>query len=87
MKKKKGLLQKIMAWTLALLMVLTMSGVSELTTMQVQASGTTPVLTKPAEGDGGADTPYEIGTPGELFWFAALVNGTLSDGTPKNAAA
>ncbi len=30
---------------------------------------------------------YQIGTPEELYWFASLVNGTLSDGTEKNTAA
>ena len=30
-------------------------------------------------GNGTADSPYQIGTPEELYWFAALVNGTLTD--------
>ena len=38
-------------------------------------------------GKGTADSPYQIGTPEELYWFAALVNGTLTDGTNKNPSA
>lgn len=30
---------------------------------------------------------YQIKTANNLFWFAALVNGTLTDGTAQNAAA
>lgn len=30
---------------------------------------------------------YQIKTANNLFWFAALVNGTLTDGTTQNAAA
>lgn len=30
---------------------------------------------------------YQIGTAGELYWFTALVNGLLTDGTPPNSAA
>ncbi len=30
---------------------------------------------------------YEIGNAGQLYWFAALVNGTLTDGTAQNKAA
>ena len=30
-------------------------------------------------GNGTADSPYQIGTPEELYWFAALVNGKLTD--------
>ena len=42
---------------------------------------------KPQNGDGKANSPYQIGTPEELYWFAALVNGTLTDGTNKNPSA
>lgn len=37
----------------------------------------TPV--KP-QGTGSGDTPYQITNAAELYWFAALVNGTLPDG-------
>ena len=30
---------------------------------------------------------YEISNAGQLFWFAGLVNGTLTDGTAQNASA
>ena len=30
---------------------------------------------------------YEIGNAGQLYWFARLVNGTLTDGTPQNLSA
>ena len=30
---------------------------------------------------------YEIGNAGQLCWFAGLVNGTLTDGTPQNTTA
>lgn len=42
---------------------------------------------KPANGDGTGSNPYQISNAAELYWFAALVNGTLTDGTAKNAAA
>ena len=39
---------------------------------------------QPAELNGDV---YEISNAGQLFWFAGLVNGTLTDGTTQNAAA
>ncbi|MGN0532876.1 MAG: fibronectin type III domain-containing protein [Eubacterium sp.] len=45
---------------------------------------TTPVKPK---GDGTVESPYEISNAGELYWFAGLVNGTLTDGTAKNSSA
>ncbi len=39
---------------------------------------------KPAQD---ADGVYQIGTEAELYWFAGLVNGTLTDGTAQNTAA
>ena len=38
-------------------------------------------------GAGTQEEPYQISTTDELFWFAGLVNGTLTDGTTKNTAA
>ena len=35
-------------------------------------------LSKPQNGDGSADNPYQIGKAGELYWFAGLVNGDAS---------
>lgn len=42
---------------------------------------------KPATGSGTSDAPYEISNADELFWFAGLVNGTLTDGTPRSITA
>ncbi len=43
---------------------------------------------EPTKGDGlSEDTPYEITNAAELYWFAGLVNGTLTDGTAQNRAA
>ena len=42
---------------------------------------------QPSSGDGKSANPYQIGTAAELYWFAALVNGTLTDGTSKNPSA
>ena len=39
---------------------------------------------KPTIGNGSKNFPYRIGTAEELAWFAALVNGSLEDGTAKN---
>lgn len=45
----------------------------------------TPV--KPSAGDGSSGNPYQIGNAAELYWFAALVNGKLTDGTAQNSKA
>ena len=42
--------------------------------------------TQPNIGDGTSADPYQIGTPGELYWFAALVNGELGGETPNASA-
>lgn len=49
------------------------------------AEGITPK--QPAQGNGTADDPYQISSAEEFYWFAGLVNGTLNDGTNKNASA
>ncbi|MDO5399118.1 MAG: hypothetical protein Q4G33_14460 [bacterium] len=38
------------------------------------------------QGSGTVEEPYQIGTAEELYWFAGLVNGTIS-GTERNTAA
>ena len=38
-------------------------------------------------GDGTKDDVYEISNAGQLYWFAGLVNGTLTDGTSQNTYA
>ena len=42
--------------------------------------------TKPSTVDGSENSPYEIRTEAELYWFAALVNGELT-GETQNASA
>ena len=42
---------------------------------------------KPKNGDGKEGSPYEISTAAELYWFAGMVNGTLTDGTAQNTGA
>ena len=39
------------------------------------------------DDDGTKDTVYEISNAGQLYWFAGLVNGTLTDGTSQNKSA
>ena len=41
---------------------------------------------KPSIGDGSSSNPYQISSAEHLYWFAGLVNGTLS-GVTKNPAA
>ncbi len=45
-------------------------------------AGITPA--KPRTGDGSSGNPYQIGNAAELYWFAAYINGTLTDGTETN---
>ena len=39
------------------------------------------------DDDGQYDRVYEISNAGQLYWFAGLVNGTLTDGTAQNTSA
>ena len=61
---------------------------SEHTVSYVNGFGTCSVcgakLYQPATLNG---SQYEIGNAGQLYWFAGLVNGTLTDGTPQNTTA
>ena len=41
---------------------------------------------KPTNGDGSSNNPYQISTAAHLYWFAGLVNGTIT-GVDKNPAA
>lgn len=50
-------------------------------------SQTTITPAQPTHGNGTAENPYQISSADELYWFAELVNGSLTDGTPKNTAA
>ena len=65
-----------------------------LTTLLLVAAMAMPTMvwaaitpSKPTGGDGSSSNPYQISTAAQLYWFAGLVNGTLTDGTAKNAAA
>ncbi len=50
-------------------------------------SQTTITPAQPTHGNGTAENPYQISSADELYWFAELVNGSLTDGTPQNTAA
>lgn len=47
---------------------------------------TTITPTKPENGNGTAENPYQITSAAELYWFAGLVNGTLTDITKNSSA-
>ena len=47
---------------------------------------TTITPTKPENGEGTAENPYQITSAAELYWFAGLVNGTLTDVTKNSSA-
>ena len=82
--KKLRRLRKGLAMLLSLAMVVgLMPGAG---TVKVSAAEIS--LTRPS-GEGTANSPYQIGTAAELYWFAALVNGDTSvDGvTEANKAA
>ena len=87
-------LKKSCAAFLSLLMILstllyfpsgTFAGMDFGLTAQAYTPDTTP--SKPQAGDGSQESPYEITSVGELYWFAGLVNGTLEDGTAQNMSA
>ena len=48
---------------------------------------THPTAAWALDGTGTQEDPYQISTKEELYWFAGLVNGTLTDGTSQNTAA
>ena len=47
---------------------------------------TTITPTKPENGNGTAENPYQITSAAELYWFAGLVNGTLTVVTKNSSA-
>ena len=47
---------------------------------------TTITPTKPENGNDTAENPYQITSAAELYWFAGLVNGTLTDVTKNSSA-
>ena len=86
-------LKRPIAFLLSLTMLMTMF---MNITFVMTASAATITPTSPT-GDGTADSPYQIGTAAELYWFAGLVNGDSSvcdynaetnpSGIQKNASA
>ena len=66
-------------WLVTMLLLVTAMAMPKMAWAQI-----TP---KQPNGEGTADSPYQIGTAAELYWFAALVNGKLTDGTSKNPSA
>lgn len=68
-----------MKWLLTMLML-----VAAMAMPTVASAAITP--SKPTSGDGSTSNPYQISTAAQLYWFAGLVNGTLS-GVTKNPAA
>lgn len=50
----------------------------------LEATTITPA--KPENGNGTAENPYQITSAAELYWFAGLVNGTLTDVTKNSSA-
>ena len=50
------------------------------------AAALTITPTKPENGNGTAENPYQITSAAELYWFAGLVNGTLTDVTKNSSA-
>ena len=58
-----------------------------LTVSVILGGGTTMVGLRRPQGEGIESNPYNIYYKEEMFWFAALVNGTLTDGTEQNSAA
>ena len=68
MKKKSTQLR----WLVTMLLLVTAMAMPKMAWAEI-----TP--TQPSSGEGTSANPYQIGTPEELYWFAALVNGTLTD--------
>ena len=60
-------------WLAAMLLLVTAMAMPSSTWAQ---SNITP--TKPSTGDGSVNSPYQISTAAQLYWFAALVNGDES---------
>jgi hypothetical protein len=77
---------KLISIFLAICMVLTLCPVSGYAASVEVSQGTALSGTEPS-GSGTAADPYQIGTEAQLWWFAGVVNGTLTDGTAQNTAA
>ena len=86
-KTNKNLTKQILTLMLAFVMVFTGMGIGSWGVDEAWADNTGwdgTIVSKPAQSEDGT---YQIGTAAELAWFAALVNGTLTDGTAQNLAA
>ena len=81
MKKKSTQLR----WLVTMLLLVTAMVVPTLAWAQ---STITP--SKPSTGDGSSESPYQISTAAQLYWFAGLVNGDASvctGGVTQNTSA
>ena len=67
-------------WLVTTLMLVTAMAMPSMASAAITPS-------KPANGDGTSSDPYQISNAAELYWFAELVNGKLTDGTAQNVAA
>ena len=81
LRKSKRPIALLTAFAMALTMLLCLpSNVMIDLGFGITASAATITPSKPS-GSGTSYSPYQIGTATELYWFAGLVNGTLTDGT------
>ena len=70
--------QKALAFMLTVIMAMTInlpSGTSGIFDFVKRVNAATITATQPTNGDGSSSSPYQIGTAGELLWFANQVNG------------
>ena len=67
-------------WLVTTLMLVTAMAMPSMASAAITPS-------KPANGNGTSSDPYQISNAAELYWFAELVNGKLTDGTAQNVAA
>ena len=80
---------KLISILLVLAMLLSVAPLSFITSVAAEITPTEPTLTTDkydVNGDDTKDAVYEITTASELYWFAGLVNGTLSGVTKNNSA-
>ena len=67
-------------WLVTMLLLVTAMAMSSSTWAQ------SSIIPSQPSGDGSENSPYQIGTAEELYWFAALVNGELGGETPNASA-
>ena len=80
---------KLISILLVMAMLLSVTPLSFITSAAAEITPTEPTLTTDkydVNGDDTKDAVYEITTASELYWFAGLVNGTLSGVTKNNSA-